>query len=276
MRPWTRAGLAALAVIAAGCTIQADSSGNLAVRSAFAQARTASDFQWQGTVAPGQAVEIKGVNGAIDARPSTSGQVEVVAVRSGRRNDPGEVTIEVVEHGGGVTICAVYPNPGGEPNQCLPGRDGRMRVRNNDVKVHFTVRVPPGVAFTGRTVNGGVDAEGLGGNLVLATVNGSISFSTTGHAEATTVNGGIRGSFGASDWADDLGFQTVNGSITLDLPDALSADVEASTVNGSISTDFPVTVRGRFSTRRLTGTIGDGGRRLELETVNGGISLRKR
>ncbi len=276
MRPWTNVGLAALAVMAAGCTIQADSNGNLEVRSAFAQTRTASDFQWQGALAPGQTVEIKGVNGAIDARPSASGQVEVVAERSGSRNDPEEVRIEVVQHSGGVTICAVYPSSDDRPNECLPGTDGRMRVKNNDVKVRFTVRVPAGIGFTGRTVNGGVDADGLGGNLVLTTVNGSIGFSTTGYAEATTVNGSIRGALGVGDWPDTLGFETVNGSITLDLPEGLSTAVEASTVNGSISTDFPLTVQGRFTRRRLTGTIGDGGRTLELETVNGGISLRKR
>jgi len=265
-----------LAVIAAGCTIQADGNGNLEVRSAFAQSRAASDFQWQGALASGQTIEIKGVNGAIDARPSPSGQVEVVAERSGRRNDPEEVRIEVVQHGGGVTICAVYPSPDDRPNECLPGKDGRMRVKNNDVKVRFTVRVPAGVGFTGRTVNGGVDAEGLDGNLVLSTVNGSIAFSTTGYAEATTVNGSIRGALGSGDWPDTLGFETVNGSITLELADGLATDVEARTVNGSISTDFPLTVRGRLSTRRLSGTIGGGGRALELETVNGGISLRKR
>jgi len=276
MRPWTRAALAALAVLAAGCTIQADGNGGIEVRGAFAQTRTASDFQWQGALAPGQTVEIKGVNGAIDARPSPSGQVEVVAERSGRRNDPEEVRIQVVQHGGGVTVCAVYPNPDGPENECVPGSGGRMRVKNNDVKVHFTVRVPAGVGFTGRTVNGGVDADNLDGTLVLVTVNGSVTFSTTGYAEATTVNGSIRGALGSSDWPDTLDFETVNGSITLDLPEGLSTTVEASTVNGSISTDFPLTVQGRFSRRRLTGTIGNGGRRLQLETVNGGISLRKR
>lgn len=276
MRPWTKAGLAAMAVMAAGCTIQADGSGGIEVRSAFAQERTASDFTWQGAVAPGQIVEIKGVNGSIDARPSASGQVEIVAERSGRRNDPEDVRIEVVQHGGGVTICAVYPNSGGEPNECVPGAGGRMRVRNNDVKVRFTVQVPAGVGFTGRTVNGSVDAGDLGGNLVLTTVNGGITFSTTGYAEATTVNGSIRGALGTSDWRDALRFETVNGSITLDLPDDLSTEVDASTVNGSISTDFPLTVQGRFSRRHLSGTVGAGGRTLELETVNGGISLRKR
>jgi len=59
------------------------------------------------------------------------------------------------------------------------------------------------------------------------------------------------------------------------LPDGLNAEVKAATVNGDIETDFPMSVQGRISKRRLEGTIGSGGRLLELSTVNGGIELRK-
>ncbi len=41
------------------------------------------------------------------------------------------------------------------------------------------------------------------------------------------------------------------------------------------STSFPLTVTGRISRRSIQGTIGSGGRQLEMETVNGGIELRK-
>jgi len=258
------------------CTVRADSSGTLELGGVFVQSQSASDFRWQGTLASGQTLEIKGVNGSIEASPSASGQIEVVARRTGRRSDPESVTIEVVPHPGGVTICAVYPSPDGTPNECAPGRDGRMRTRDNDVKVDFTVSVPAGVAFAGRTVNGSVRADGLDSALSLDTVNGGVTFSTTGYARASTVNGSIRGAIGRADWPDELEFETVNGGITLDLPEGVSTNVEARTVNGSISTDFPLTVSGRFSSRRLSGVIGAGGRRLSLQTVNGGITLRRR
>jgi hypothetical protein len=51
--------------------------------------------------------------------------------------------------------------------------------------------------------------------------------------------------------------------------------VRASTVNGQIVTDFPLTVTGRLGPRRVNGTIGSGGRRLELATVNGTIRLKR-
>ena len=151
-----------------------------------------------------------------------------------------------------------------------------MNVQNNDVSVRFVARVPPGVRFVGRTVNGDVDAQGLSGPVTIATVNGSTTFSTTSYGEASTVNGSIRGILGASGWNDGLVFHTVNGSITLDLPSDLSADVRASTVNGEISTDFPMLISGRVSRRHLSGTIGNGGRQLDLETVNGSVRLRRR
>src|SRR6266700_1632529 len=164
----------------------------LAPRTAAAQ----REFHWKGTVAPGKAIEIKGVNGDIRASAG-SGDVEVTAVKRARRSDPDEVKIEVVQHEGGVTICAVYPSDGRRENTCEAGDDGHMNVRDNDVTVDFTVRVPAGVRFLGKTVNG---------------------------------------------------------------------DVE---------TDFPLMVTGRLGPRSLRGTIGSGGRRLALETVNGSIRLRK-
>ncbi len=236
--------------------------------------RTAEDFKWSGRVAPGKSIEIKGVNGGISAEPSTGAQVEVVARKSGRKSDPDEVTIEVIEHAGGVTICAVYPTPRGDrPNECGPGEKGRMNTRNNDVQVEYTVRVPAGVRFIGRTVNGNIEARGLKADVEAYTVNGSIGLTTRGVARATTVNGSIDAEMGTAS-TDALEFETVNGGITLTVPAGSGAELHASTVNGDISTDFPLTVRGKFSRRSISGTIGRGGPNLSMTTVNGDIRLR--
>lgn len=235
------------------------------------------DFRWSGTIPAGKAIEIKGINGEIVARGTSSGEVVVTAEKAGRGDDPESVRIEVVEHDDGVTICAVYPDTKrNEPNECAPGRRGHLSSDDNDVSVDFDVRVPAGVRFIGRTVNGGVDATGLTADANVSTVNGDVEVETEGRAEAHTVNGGIHASMGRADWSGTLDFHTVNGNIELDLPSGISAEVRAGTVNGDIRTDFPLTVRGRFGPRRISGTIGDGGRTLELETVNGNISLRRR
>jgi hypothetical protein len=214
------------------------------------------------------------VNGAIVATGTGAGEVEVTAVKKGRKSDPAEVKVEVVEHAGGVTICAVYPSSGA-PNECKPGGGGRMGVRDNDVNVEFKVTVPSGVRFVGRTVNGGIAASGITADAEAHTVNGGVVLEATGTAWAESVNGGITAHLGRTDWKGALKLKTVNGGIEMTMPEGLSADVKASTVNGDIQTDFPLTVTGRISRRKLEGTIGSGGRILELETVNGSIELLK-
>lgn len=237
------------------------------------------EFRWQGRVQPGQTVEIKGVNGSVRAEGSGGNQVEVVANKKGQRNDTKEVEIRVVEHAGGVTICAVYPSSdASHPNDCQPGRAGYMNVQNNDVEVEFTVKVPAGVRFTGHTVNGSVEAERIGSDVDAKTVNGDINISASGIAQASTVNGSIKASMGNAGWANELRFHTVNGGITLEFPSALSADVRAETLNGDLSFDFPMNMQssqegGRGRPKRISGTIGSGGRSLVLKTVNGDIRL---
>lgn len=237
-------------------------------------ART-SEFRWQGRVAAGRTFEIKGVNGSILATGSTGDQVEVVATRRGRRNDPESVQIKTFEHDGGITVCALYPSPDPErPNECRAGDGGRMSVRNNDVNVDFVVKVPAGVRLAARTVNGAIEASGLSADAEAETVNGSVRVETTGVARAETVNGSVQASMGRADWSSDLAFKTVNGSIRLTLPRAASTTVDAETVNGSIETDFELT--GVKATKRtLRGTIGGGGRGLSLETVNGSIHINQ-
>ena len=77
------------------------------------------------------------------------------------------------------------------------------------------------------------------------------------------------------DWSGDLEFATVNGSIEVALPAGLGADLEAGTVNGTIDSDFTISTRGRINRQSIEGRIGDGGRKLELSTVNGGIRIRQ-
>jgi DUF4097 and DUF4098 domain-containing protein YvlB len=143
------------------------------------------------------------------------------------------------------------------------------------VSVDFTVRVPAGVTFVGRTVNGGVKAAALEGDVRAATVNGKISVAGTGTVEASSVNGSIEASIGQSNWEGALSFETVNGSITVRLPEGVAAQVRAETVNGGLTSDFPLAMTAGewWGPKRIAGTIGAGGGALELETVNGSIEI---
>ncbi|MFB3854047.1 MAG: DUF4097 domain-containing protein [Vicinamibacterales bacterium] len=264
----------ALAIAAAGlvgCTIDTDGDG---INISFVE-ETAPDWRWSGAVSPGKTIEVKGVSGGIKAEPAAGTNAEVVVIRKGR-SDPTKVDIEVVEHEGGVTLCAMYPvKPGDEPNVCRPGEAGRLASGRYNVDASFTVKVPAGVHFAGRTINGSVKALDLSGNVLARTVNGSITFVTDGYGQASTVNGSINGQFGRADWTGALDFEAVNGSITVKLPDEVDMKVKASAVNGRITVEYPMSAEGENTRRHVSGVIGAGGREMNLSAVNGSVKIIK-
>ena len=234
------------------------------------------DFDWTWHLAPGQTIEVEGVNGAIRATGTTGKDVVVHARKHARHSDPDQVTIEVIRHADGITLCVKYPDVrGSRPNSCAPHGHSHMSTRDNDVSVDFDLQVPAGVRLAGRTVNGAVEARGLDADAEAHSVNGSVTLETRGRAEASTVNGSVRARLGSMGLEQPLDFSTVNGSITLELPEDANAEVTAKNVNGAIETDFPITVRSGFVGHQLNGTIGRGGPRLGLSTVNGSIHLKR-
>src|SRR2546430_6761928 len=120
------------------------------------------EFHWKGKLAPDQVVEIKNVNGDIEADGVNSDEVEVSAVKSGEGAD--EVKIEVVPSSEGVTICAVYPSSSWslshDSNHCESGGSWHSNT-NSRAKVEFTVHVPKNLRFNGASVNGKWKAEGM-------------------------------------------------------------------------------------------------------------------
>ena len=233
-----------------------------------------NEFHWKGQLAPDKVVEIKGVNGSIDAEGISGNEIQVDAVKSGP--DADRVRVEVVESPDGVTICAVYPNDNsGSENRCTAGEGWHTHTRNVDARVAFTVRLPKTLRFSGQTVNGKVTATGMGKQVRANSVNGSVRVSTSDLAEAASVNGSVEVHMGRSDWSGTLSFKTVNGSITVEMPGDLNTDVRFRSVNGRLQCDFPLTLQGSIGRGRVSGTIGKGGRELNLETVNGSAELRR-
>lgn len=232
---------------------------------------SAQDFTWNGTVAPGKALEIKGINGSIHAEAASGTQIEVTAKKTARNSNPADVRVEVFPSENGVTICAVYPGAG---NYCGAGDQGRNSVRDNDVQVEFRVKVPAGVKFIGRNVNGDVEARDLKSDVNVHTVNGGIEASATGVVEGHTVNGNIKVSMGTAP-SRALDFHTVNGTIEVSMPRGAGAQMDAHTVNGNINSDFPMQVQGEMSRKNVKATLGNGGPALKLHTVNGSIRLKQ-
>jgi hypothetical protein len=238
---------------------------------ATASAQSDRDFHWTGKLAPDNVVEIKGVNGQIEAETGSGDQVEVTAEKSGP--DADDVNIVAVPSAEGITICAIYAKSRAE---CTPGKSWHVdNVHGDRTRVHFHVRMPSDLRFSGYNINGDVVAENIGRAVHATTVNGSVRVSTKAWAEASSVNGSIEASMGSADWSGKVQINSVNGSIHLTLPETFNSDVKFSSVNGKLHTDFPMTVEGSMGGRHVQGRIGNGGRELVVETVNGSVDLRK-
>jgi DUF4097 and DUF4098 domain-containing protein YvlB len=283
-----------MAIIAATQTLKSEmragSSGGGASSSYSENAshsqQTETDFRWQGQIARGRAIEIKGINGNIRAEAATGNEIEVVASKSSAGSNPNEVQIKVLEHSGGVTICAVYQSVDPtRPYECRPGDEmqagdqpprsfGLMGFKNSDVQVNFTVRVPPHVRLIGHTIKGDIDVAALRSNVEVNTVNGSIHVNTSGYAQARTINGSIDASLGNANWTKPLQFKTMNGDINVELPSTASAQVRAETYHGDISLGAQTRVETRGGLKTASSTIGNGSRELILSTVRGTINLR--
>jgi DUF4097 and DUF4098 domain-containing protein YvlB len=236
----------------------------------------ANPFHWSGALQSGQLLTIKNVNGDIHAEAAPAGVAEVTADKTGEGSD--EVAIQVVPTSDGVTICAVWPGEDGRQNSCNHS-DIHEHSHNNHARVDFTVRVPRNVRLRADTVNGGVEAKDLGSNAEVSSVNGSVEVSTAGWAEATSVNGSVHATLGRSDWTDELRFKSVNGNVEVTVPADLNADVRFSTLNGHVESDFPYTVQSGTQIGRpgakIEARIGNGGRQLLIESLNGNLQLKK-
>jgi uncharacterized protein YaiE (UPF0345 family) len=229
--------------------------------------------EWRGQVTAGNTIEIKGIQGNIEAATASGQEIVVTWKKRGRHDDPAGVTVDVVQHAGGVTVCAVYPDiPGGFRNDCLPGENGHMATREFDVAVDFTVLVPAGVDFNGRTISGDVRVEDLSSNAFGSTISGNVDITTSELAEASTVSGSVNASIGRSDWRRNLAFSVMSGSVTVSIPENTNAEVWATAATGSVSSDFSLP---RLMDGSLRGNIGAGGGMLRLSTVTGSISLKQ-
>ena len=234
---------------------------------------TADTWTYQAKVAPGHWVWIRNTVGSVRVEAAKGDSLEVVAVKTRRRSDAASVRIETVKTADGIAICALWARGGGH---CGPGDDYKSSSpHRNDVAVDFTVRLPKRVRLGASTVSGAVHVANATAPLVLASINGEVDAETSaGPVRATSVNGSVRARVRAFGDTGEVSLLTVNGEATAELPARLDADVEASTVNGAIETDYPLAVTGKLG-KHLHGTLGAGGRKVRITTVNGAINLRK-
>ncbi len=241
-------------------------------------------FSWGESLAPGTTVHLQTMNGNVTVHGTADRDAQVRGMKRWRRGRERDVRFVTARRSDDVYICAIWVRRGG---RCGHERYGprpprilaifSLTGRRSDMQASFEVALPAGVSVDASTVNGRVVVTEAAGNVKAETVNGDIRATTMGSGALalTTVNGSIRAR--AASLAQDAAvkLETVNGSVTAELPTALDAEVRLSTVNGHIATDYPIQFTGKVDRRDLRGTIGHGGRTVELKTVNGTVELRR-
>jgi hypothetical protein len=254
----------------------------LAVPATSLQAQNDS-FEWSGRMGSGHTLEVRGIVGDFTATLASGDRAEVFARKRGESEDFHQVAIEMAEDGNHIIICAVYGDWNHGENRCHPDHrdrdddeDRQHRNVDMDVKVDYEIRLPAGVDLEAMVVSGDIEAEGLRSDVHVNTVDGEISITTTGRAWANSVSGDIEIDMGDFS-GGDLDFHTVSGDITLRLPADFSADVDFSSLSGDLDTDFDMEVHNAHERRwvgsRVEGTIGRGGRDLNLNTVSGDVRI---
>jgi hypothetical protein len=249
-------------------------------------------------------VTVSTFDGPIEVRPWDQRDVQVVIERRAPTRDAAErIDVQVEQDGDRITVAVRHRDRGFD--WALGGRSARVTVnmpassdlhaRSGDGSVNvegITGRID---VFTG---DGSIHGSRLAGELKLATGDGSIRLSeASGKVDAQTgdgsvdVEGALTGvivhtgdgtvrlvAIAGSDPTDDWSISTGDGSVTLDVPDAFNADLDARTGDGRIAVeDLAVAgVTGKMSKNNLRGQLGSGGRSVRIRTGDGSITLRKR
>lgn len=237
--------------------------------------RTGKTWTYRARIRPGQVVWVRDLRGSIAVEPGRGESLEVVAVRQFSGSDPQSVRLVTVPTHDGIAICALWGDS--TAGRCGSGDDYNAgSAHDNDVGVEFTVRLPRGVPIHATTVTGSIRVVGATAPVVAGTVDGEIDAETIGGpVQAFSVNGDVRAAVRGFADTGAVKVTTVNGSVTLELPADVDARVSANTVNGDITSDFPLTTSGKLVAHHAHGVIGDGGRRIELNAVNGSVRLAR-
>lgn len=182
-------------------------------------------------------VVVKGHASAIEAR-STRGKLDLDTGSGGITVTDASGDVHLDTGSGGVRVSGVR---GGD----LMVDTGSGGVTGGDLSVG-TLHVDVG--------SGGVRLEGVSARHVnVDTGSGSVSLRLNADAE-------------------DVRIDTGSGGVTLGLPSSFGADAEIDTGSGGIQVDFPATVR-RYTRSHFSGSLGNGGRRLVIDTGSGGVNV---
>jgi DUF4097 and DUF4098 domain-containing protein YvlB len=248
-------------------------------------------------------VNLDTFDGAIEVRAWDKPEIEVIIEkRAVTREVAGTIEVRAEQNGNRVTVEAKAPKSTGfhfnysrsaklivsAPATCnLAARSGDGSITIEKITGQLELRSGDG-SIRGRDLSGDVKVHTGDGSIRLDGINGSLDVDTgdgsivaSGSLTAVRARSGdggvtIRAAAGSTPSAD-WEITTGDGSITLELPDAFNAALDAHTGDGGISVhDLAVSdVSGKIGKNNLRGRLGSGGPLVRLRTGDGSITLRR-
>jgi len=238
----------------------------------------------QFTVSGRPDLSVSTFDGSIEVRPWNRTDVEVIVEKHASSKDAAEaITVDAQQNGNRITVDVRSAHHGGFSMHF--GRSAKL-----------IVSLPAASDLAARSGDGSIDVEGITGKLDLHSGDGSIKArAINGDVTVTTGDGSVHldGTFGAlrarsgdgsitvtaangSRASNDWDISSGDGSVTLDIPAAFGAVLDAHTGDGRIRLeDITVSnVTGRLGKSSLKGRLGDGGATLRIRTGDGSITLR--
>jgi DUF4097 and DUF4098 domain-containing protein YvlB len=217
-------------------------------------------------------------------RVSTWDQNTIEAKVTTSRYKIGEGGIHIEEHqnGDSVEIEVRYPhhaftvdwgNHRVDIEIHMP-REGKVNLRTGDGKIELGGLKGEMDLHSG---DGSEILDGVDGKLRASTGDGHIT--ANGRFDALELKTGdgrvdVRAATGSS-LASGWRLETGDGSVTLEVPGDLAADVDLHTSDGHIDLDIPVTTDGKLRQNEVHGKINGGGSLVTIRTGDGSIHLRK-
>lgn len=152
------------------------------------------------------------------------------------------------------------------------GKGANLQSWGTSAEVRYFVKVPANTRVLLSTTNGPIEVDDVTAAAHLETVNGPIKArGLGGEVKASTVNGGV--DIGLAALTADVSVETTNGGVTVRLPADAKALLLGRTTNGGLTIDGLQVEEVERSRRRLEARVNGGGRRIEAETTNGGITF---
>ncbi len=218
-------------------------------------------------------ISVSNINGSITVEAWDRNEIKLEAVKTAdSRESLSMVDVKVDAKIDSFNVETDYRNWNND------GRNNNWR-NGRSIRVEFRLTVPRGAYLDEiETVNGSVTVSNMSNYTKISAVNGGVrAVNLRGTADLSTVNGKTEAEFESLQTTDKINLETVNGTVVLTLPSDINATVKASTVNGRINNDFSLPVKkGKYVGRDLYGRIGGGGVQIQLEAVNGTLSIKRK